>query len=164
MSQRPGAPPTGTPASTYKRILVPLDGSRAAEAGLREAIRLAAGNPDATIRLLHVLEPLPPLQGMEVIITETLIDNMTSFGEKILQKARAAVESRGLRAETVFRRKPPQRAAEGITAEIRKWKADIVVMGTHGRRGLSRVVLGSDAETVVRMAAVPVVLVRADPA
>jgi nucleotide-binding universal stress UspA family protein len=150
-------------AAPYKRILVPLDGSRAAEAGLREAIRLASGNRDATIRLLHVLEPLPALQGMEVIITEALLDNMTGFGEKILQNARAVVETRGIRAETVFRKKPPQRAADGIAAEIRRWKADIVVMGTHGRRGLTRVVLGSDAEMVVRMAAVPVVLVRGDP-
>ena len=150
-------------AARYKRILVPLDGSRAAEAGLQEAIRLASGNRDATIRLLHVLEPLPALQGMEVIITEALLDNMTGFGEKILQNARAVVESRGIRAETVFRKKPPQRAADGIAAEIRRWKADIVVMGTHGRRGLTRIVLGSDAEMVVRMAAVPVVLVRGDP-
>ena len=140
---------------------MPIDGSRAAEAGVREAIRLASAHRDATIRLLHVLEPLPPLQGMEVIITETLLANMTSFGEKILQDARAIVESHGIRAETVFRKRPLQRAADGITAEIRKWKADIVVLGTHGRRGLSRVVLGSDAEMVVRMAAVPVVLIRA---
>jgi nucleotide-binding universal stress UspA family protein len=74
MGQRSGAPA----ASTYKRILVPIDGSRG-----------------ATIRLLHVLEPLPALQGMEVIITETLLDNMTSFGEKILQNAQAIVESHG---------------------------------------------------------------------
>ena len=145
----------------YKRILVPIDGSRAAEAGLREAVRLASGSRDATIRLLHVLEPLPALQGMEVIITDALLDNMTSFGEKILQNALAIVESHGIRAETVFRRKSPQRAADGIMAEIRKWKADVVVMGTHGRRGLSRVVLGSDAEMVVRMSSVPVVLIRA---
>lgn len=159
MGQRSGAPA----ASSYKRILVPIDGSRAAEAGLREAMKLASGSRGATIRLLHVLEPLPALQGMEVIITDTLLDNMTSFGEKILHNARAMVESHGIRAETVFRKKPLQRAADGITAEIRKWKADVVVMGTHGRRGLSRVVLGSDAETVVRMSNVPVVLVRADP-
>ena len=159
MGQRSGAPA----ASSYKRILVPIDGSRAAEGGLREAIRLASGSRGATIRLLHVLEPLPALQGMEVIITDTLLDNMTSFGEKILHNARAMVESHGIRAEAVFRKKPLQRAADGITAEIRKWKADVVVMGTHGRRGLSRVVLGSDAETVVRMSNVPVVLVRADP-
>jgi nucleotide-binding universal stress UspA family protein len=52
-------------------------------------------------------------------------------------------------------------AAEAILRDARKWGADLIVMGTHGRRGLRRVVLGSDAEQVVRMSKVPVLLVRA---
>lgn len=145
----------------YKRLLVPIDGSPAAEAGLREAIKLASARPDSTIRLLHVLEPLPALQGMEVIITGPLLRNMTAFGEKILENARALVEKSGVRAETVFRRRPQKRAADGIEREARRWKADVIVMGTGGRRGISRAVLGSDAEMVVRAATTPVVLVRA---
>ena len=144
----------------YRKILVPIDGSRTSELGLREAIRLGACDKRATIRLLHVLEPLPALQGMEVAVTEELITNMLQFGDKILKKAKALVEGSGLRAETVFLKKSQQRAADGIAAEARRWKADIIVMGTHGRRGLSRVVLGSDAEAAVRSAAVPVLLVR----
>ena len=54
----------------YKRILVPIDGSRTAAAGLREAIRLASGAAGTTIRLLHVMDPLPAVQGMEAIITD----------------------------------------------------------------------------------------------
>jgi nucleotide-binding universal stress UspA family protein len=145
----------------YKRILVPVDGSPAAAAGLREAIKLASARPDSTIRLLHVLEPLPALQGMEVIITGTLLRNMTAFGEKVLKDARALVERHGIRAEAVFQKRSQKRAADGIVREARRWKADAVVMGTHGRRGISRAVLGSDADMVVRDVAVPVVLVRA---
>jgi nucleotide-binding universal stress UspA family protein len=145
----------------YKRILVPVDGSPAAAAGLREAIKLASARPDSTIRLLHVLEPLPALQGMEVIITGALLRNMTAFGEKVLRDARALVERHGIRAETVFQKRAQKRAADGIVREARRWKADAVVMGTHGRRGFSRAVLGSDADMVVRDITVPVVLVRA---
>lgn len=145
----------------YKRLLVPVDGSPAAEAGLREAIKLASASRGSTIRLLHVLEPLPALQGMEVVITGALLKNMTAFGEKVLENARALVERNGVRAETVFQRRSQKRAADGIAREARRWKADVIVMGTHGRRGFSRAVLGSDADMVVRDATAPVVLVRA---
>ena len=145
----------------YKRILVPIDGSPAAEAGLREAIKLASASSGSTVRLLHVLEPLPALQGMEVVITRPLLKNMTAFGEKVLKNAGALVEKGGVRAETMFQRRSHRRAADGIVREARRWKADVIVMGTHGRRGFSRAVLGSDADMVVRDATVPVVLVRA---
>jgi nucleotide-binding universal stress UspA family protein len=52
------------------------------------------------------------------------------------------------------------RAADAIVEEAGKWKADVIVLGTHGRRGLRRALLGSDAEEVVRNASVPVLLVR----
>lgn len=145
----------------YRRILVPVDGSPAGEAGLREAVKLAAGRPRAAIRLVHVMEPLPALQGMEVIVTDALIRSLTGLGEKVLRNAKSFVERKGLRADTVFHRRAVQRAADGIVHEAKKWKADVIVMGTHGRRGLSRAVLGSDAESVVQAASVPVVLVRA---
>jgi nucleotide-binding universal stress UspA family protein len=144
----------------YKRILVPIDGSVAADAGLREAIKLASAQRGATIRLLHILEPLPALQGMEVIITGALLKNMTAFGEKILKDAKARVERKGIRAETVFQKRSQKRAADGIEREARRWKPDVIVMGTNGQRGLSRAILGSDAELVAGSASVPVVLVR----
>jgi nucleotide-binding universal stress UspA family protein len=52
-------------------------------------------------------------------------------------------------------------AADAIVAEAKKWKADLIVMGTHGRRGVRRLVMGSDAEQVLRETPVPVLLVRA---
>lgn len=144
----------------YKRILVPVDGSRTATAGLREAIRLVSGTRGATIRLVHVMNPLPTMQGMEATITQQVLDNLESFGRQVLKKAAALVESRGARAQTVFLERFQGGAANAIVAEAKKCKADVIVMGTHGRRGLTRVVMGSDAETVVRMAPVPVLLVK----
>lgn len=145
----------------YKRILVPIDGSVGAEAGLREAIKLASGKRGSTIRLLHVLEPLPALQGREVPVTGALRKNMTALGEKILKDAKTRVERKGIRAETVFQRRVQRRAADGIEREARSWKPDIIVMGTNGQRGLTRPMLGSDAEAVAHAANVPILLVRA---
>lgn len=145
----------------YKRILVPIDGSVAADAGLREAIKLASARRGATIRLLHVLEPLPALQGMEMVITGPLLKNMTAFGEKILENAKALAKRNGIRAETVFQNRSQKRAADGILREARSWEPDLIVMGTNGQRGLSRAVLGSDTETVARAVTVPILLVRA---
>lgn len=145
----------------YKRILVPIDGSVAADAGVREAIKLASARRGATLRLLHVLEPLPALQGMETIITGPLLKNMTAFGEKILKDAKTRLERKGIRVETVFQKRSQKRAAEGIVREARRWKPDVIVMGTNGQRALSQAVLGSDAETVARAVTMPILLVHA---
>src|SRR5688572_19278341 len=145
----------------YKRILVPIDGSVAADAGLREAIKLASARRGATIRLLHVLEPVPALKGMKTIITGPLLKNMTLLGENILMNAKALVERHGIRVETVFQRKSQKRAAEGIERESRSWKPDLIVMGTNGQRGLNHESLGSDAEAVARSVTSPILLVRA---
>src|SRR5688572_30420195 len=104
----------------YKRILVPIDGSVAADAGLREAIKLASARRGATIRLLHVLEPLPALQGMEMVITGPLLKNMTTFGKKILENAKALAKRNGIRAETMFQNRSQKRAADGILREARE--------------------------------------------
>lgn len=144
----------------YQRILVPIDGSPTAAAGLREAIRLASGNKGAAIRLLHVMNPLPIMSGMEAVITDQLLDNLEAFGQKILKNAGAQAARAGIRAQTVFQKRFSGGAADAIVSEARKWKADVIIMGTHGRRGLTRVVMGSDAESVVRTSPVPVLLVR----
>ena len=144
----------------HKRILVPVDGSRTATAGLQEAIRLASGNAEATIQLLHVMDPLPAMQGMEAMITDQLLENMEAFGKKVLKNAKALVQRHGIGVDTVFQRKTLGRTSDAIVKQAAKWRADMIVMGTHGRRGISRLVMGSDAEGVVRSSPVPVLLVR----
>ena len=144
----------------YNRILVPIDGSRTAAAGLREAIRLASGNTRATIRLLHVMDPLPAMQGMELLITDQLIENMEQFGARVLKDAKSLVQRHGIGVDTVFQKQALGRTSDAIVRHARKWRADLIVMGTHGRRGVSRIVLGSDAEAVLRTAPAPVLLVR----
>jgi nucleotide-binding universal stress UspA family protein len=144
---------------SYRRILVPVDGSGTAAAGLDEAIGLAISH-GAEMCLLHVREKLPALQGMEVLIERRLIENLTQLGRKVLAAAGSEAKRRGIAARTVLRRSPRESIAGAIVAEAKAWRADLIVMGTHGRRGVGRLVLGSTAEAVLRLAPAPVLLVR----
>jgi len=77
-----------------------------------------------------------------------------------LAKARALAEKSGVSASTTLRETLAGPAADPIVREARRIGADLIVMGTHGHRGVRRLVMGSDAEQVVRTAQVPVLLVR----
>jgi nucleotide-binding universal stress UspA family protein len=144
----------------YQRILVPVDGSRTATCGLREAIRLAKGH-DTTLRLLHVIDRLPLLQGMEPpVIIEELLRSAERAGHAVLEAGAALAAKHSVQAQTIMRKPPRGRVADTILDEARKWKAGLIVMGTHGRRGVRHLLLGSDAESVVRAARAPVLLVR----
>jgi nucleotide-binding universal stress UspA family protein len=148
----------------YKRILVPVDGSPTSSRGLREAIRLAGGR-DTALRLLHVVDRLPLTQGMEPpAIIEELLRSAERAGRAALEAGAALAAKSGIQAQTVMRKPPRGRVADAILDEARKWRAELIVMGTHGRRGVRHLLLGSDAESVVRAARAPVLLVRAPEA
>jgi nucleotide-binding universal stress UspA family protein len=68
----------------------------------------------------------------------------------------------GLKAESIILEIMGGRAADSIVAEANAWGADLIVLGTHGRRGAKRLVMGSDAEEIVRTTPIPVLLVRSD--
>ena len=78
----------------------------------------------------------------------------------VLSNAEGRVRERGLSAEAVLQECWGRRASDVIIEQAEQWPADLIVMGTHGRRGLHRLALGSDAEKVARGAPVPVLLVR----
>ena len=71
-------------------------------------------------------------------------------GKKLLARAEAKVRKRGIEVDTVLLETVGRRVADLIIKQAKKWRADLIVLGTHGRRGLSRVVMGSDAELVLR--------------
>jgi nucleotide-binding universal stress UspA family protein len=81
-------------------------------------------------------------------------------GEAALKEAENIVKQNGLHSESVMLETAIDNTGELIVKQAVDWPADVIVMGTHGRRGLSRLVLGSNAEYVLRHAAVPVLLVR----
>lgn len=145
----------------YTRILVPTDGSSTARKALEEAARLArltGGN----IRLLHVLDPLEHLAGLETasVYMQDLLPTLEQAGEELLAKAKSDPAVAGVAVETELSESPGARVSEVIVDRAKSWGADLIVLGTHGRRGIERVMLGSDAEQVVRIAPVPVLLVR----
>ena len=82
-------------------------------------------------------------------------------GSELLRKALAQVRRSGLKCTSVLLEAQTGPAADLIVRQARKSGADLIVIGTHGRRGLRRLIMGSDAEQVVRSAPVPVMLVRA---
>ena len=145
----------------YKRILVPIDGSPTSGRGLREAIGFAKAQK-ARLQLVHVVDVHNAmLAGMASGDTvRDLAAALNERGRSLLEKAAARVRQSGLRCETVLLESLTGPAAEPIVRQARKWRADLIVIGTHGRRGLKRLVMGSDAEQIVRNAPAPVMLVR----
>jgi nucleotide-binding universal stress UspA family protein len=148
--------------SAYRKILVAVDGSRASDKGLREAMRLAKAE-GARLYLMHVVDEYPAFAAIDGMMAGApgadLVPALREGGKKVLAKAKAAAQKAGVPATTVLREALGP-AAYPIVREAKKLGADLIVVGTHGRRGVRRLVMGSDAEQVVRTASVPVLLVR----
>lgn len=145
----------------YERILVPLDGGTTSECGLREAIALATLTR-GQLHLLHVVDAYPII--VEIAAIKSAAEYRLSLiqaGETMLQKAFDAARQAGVDADMVVRDVVHQPVAEAIIEEATKSGCGLIVMGSHGRRGLTRWTLGSDAERVVRASPVPVLVVRA---
>ena len=149
----------------YTRILVPVDGSPTSNHGLAEAIRLAKLT-QAQLRLIHVVDelsfamPMDAYAGYAGYSLTVLRENAT----RLLESAKAQVEAAGLKADTVLYDNFEGSVYELVTKEAAEWPADLIVLGTHGRRGVGRVLMGSSAENILRYANVPVLLVRAPEA
>ena len=145
----------------YQRILVPVDGSETSRRGLEEAIKLSKAL-NASIRLVHIIDDTPLALNPETgVAAAPLVADFAEAGKEIVEEARAFAAAQGVQVETVLHENFIGRVAERILEEARKCGAELIVMGTHGRRGIRHAVLGSDAEAVVRGASVPVLLVRA---
>ncbi|MBS0421224.1 MAG: universal stress protein [Proteobacteria bacterium] len=143
----------------YKKVLVPVDGSETAERGLQEAIRLAV-DQGARIRIVHVVDEFVMVSPYAVV-TENVIEGLCISGKSVLASALETVQRAGVAADTQLIEAFGTAAGELIVKAANDWAADIIVCGTHGRRGLRRIVLGSDAEYLVRHTPVALLLVRA---
>src|SRR5262245_1145676 len=147
----------------YKRILVPVDGSGASDRGLKEAIRLAKVQR-ASVCLLHVVDKSVITQHVEGgAVIDHLLESLRSGGRKVIGSAEGLVRKAGLKPKSILIENFLRSVADVIVEQARKFRADVIVMGTHGRRGITRMVLGSAAEGVVRNSHVPVLLVRGTP-
>jgi nucleotide-binding universal stress UspA family protein len=146
----------------YKKLLVPVDGSVPSVLGLKEAIKLAKSH-GSELQLVHVVNELI-LTGAETppVYMDKVVDSLHAEGKAILDDAARVVRDHALEPQTVLLESIGGRAADLIVEQAKKWNAELIVMGTHGRRGLRRLTLGSDAELVVRSSPVPVLLVRTE--
>jgi len=148
--------------SAYRKILVAVDGSPASGKGLREAIRLARAER-AKLFILHVVDEFQAFAAMDGLVGlpgADLLSALREGGKRILAKAVGIALKQKIKPKGILREMLSGPAAYPIVREARKLRADLIVLGTHGRRGVRRLVLGSDAEQVVRTASVPVLLVR----
>jgi nucleotide-binding universal stress UspA family protein len=89
-----------------------------------------------------------------------IVEALREAGKKVLARAAAEAKKLGVKAKTVLAENLAGRVADVIVRQAKRQRSDLIVIGTHGRRGLSRMVMGSDAELVVRYAPAPVLLVR----
>ena len=149
----------------YQNILVPIDGSATSAKGLAEAIRLAS-HEKARLHIINVVDDMLLAQNYEVFDASgagDFLDALRATGRRTLAGAASEATAAGVTADTTLVESHGARVADAIVGYSKKCKADLIVMGTHGRRGLSRVVLGSDAESVLRETSVPILLIRPHP-
>ena len=140
----------------YKKILVPTDGSEPSNAALQEALKFAKTLGSA-VRIVYVWEP------MSYILAEGPVDlsaAMRREGQVILDGAAAKAREAGVSAEIALVEAADRRVPAAIAEEAVRAQSDLILMGTHGRRGFEHLVLGSVAEGVLRRASVPVLLLR----
>ncbi len=145
----------------YAHILIAVDDSATSNRALQEAIRLAQ-DQHAALRIVYVADTLA-LQGAAPLADAAESEQAwREIGDVILERARAVAAGAGVSAETALLETEDveDRVAQAITGEARRWGADLLIAGTHGRGGLKHMIMGSVAEGIVRHAPVPVMLVR----
>ncbi|OIR08633.1 stress response protein NhaX [mine drainage metagenome] len=145
----------------YSKILVAVDGSDISTHALKQAIALAR-NLKAQLRIVHVVDmgwfPIAPELDVDI---RMLSAARHGVGESIIAAARDSARQEGFEAETVLLETdtPVQHVAEAIAQEALRWQAGMMVLGTHGRRGFKRLILGSVAELTARRSELPVLLI-----
>ncbi|HEX7012774.1 MAG TPA: universal stress protein [Steroidobacteraceae bacterium] len=147
----------------YRKILVAVDGSAPSLRGLMEAIGLAKAM-GSQLRLVHVVnEYIDGVYGPGAMYYDHVLAALREAGAGVLKRAVRIVQEAGLEPEHKLIEIVGGRVADQVVKEATDWPADLIVLGTHGRRGLKRLALGSDAELVLRRSPVPVLLVREEP-
>lgn len=145
----------------YPKILVPVDDSPTSDAGLNEAIRLGK-LCGSQLRLIHIVEKLPYFAETAVyeIDPKALVTDIAAEAELLLARLADRVRAEGLGVDTRLVASGGHQVDAYVNEQAKAWPADLVVLGTHGRRGVERILGGSVAEQVVRHADMPVLLVR----
>jgi nucleotide-binding universal stress UspA family protein len=146
----------------YKRILVATDGSTLSKKAVRNAIDLAAA-VGADLVALYVV-PRYPVSYFEGGVTISMEDvertekQWSDKGQAVVDAVQQAAQAEGIKAKAVVVRS--DLIAESIISAVKKHKCDLVVMASHGRKGIKRVLLGSETQHVLTHSTVPVLVLR----
>lgn len=144
----------------FKKILCPFDGSDTSTKGLNEAIKLAKFC-QAKLSVLHIVDCFYPfLDGIELTNFNQVLEAMRERGKSILEQAKSLAQKEGLDIEVELAETMSNKVADVIVNQAKAWQADLIVLGTHGHRGINHFLLGSDAEAVVRNSSVPVLTLK----
>ena len=138
----------------FERILIPVDGSEPARDAAQLGIDLAVEH-DATVHGLYVVEPVTVTEGG----AGQVIEAMQETGNEIVSDLAEQAEEKGLQVETDVKTGVAHRE---ILDYAEANDIDLMVVGTHGRTGIGRYLLGSVTEKIVRLSDVPVLTVRPD--
>ena len=147
----------------YRRILVAIDGSSSSNKAISAALEMASySGGKSVIALIHVLDEMAYLTGLDPYAGQSysVTSLMREAGGKILADGLKIVQAAGVLGETVLVDRLGERLAESVAAKAVAWDASLVVVGTHGRRGVGRMLMGSGAEQIIRLAPCPVLVVR----
>jgi nucleotide-binding universal stress UspA family protein len=137
---------------TYERVLVPTDGSDIAERAVDHAVAIADAF-DGELHALSVVDVAAAGGEMDMVPTASVIEALTERGEAAVEAVAEDGSDAGIEVVTEVQQGFP---GSGVLRYAREHEVDIVVMGTHGRTGLGRVLLGSTTERLVRRAEMPV--------
>jgi len=146
----------------YKKILVATDGSTLSKKAVRSAIELA-GTLGAELLALYVV-PRYPVSYFEGGVTVSTADiartekQWADRGQAVVDAVRDAAIAAGVKAKATITRS--DLVAEAILSNVKKNKCDLVVMASHGRKGLKRILLGSETQHVLTHSSVPVLVLR----
>jgi nucleotide-binding universal stress UspA family protein len=145
----------------YQRILVPIDGSGTSNRALAAALDLAK-TLGGRVRLVHVMSESAYLTGYDPYggSGAAMYEAVRKAADQIVADGARIAAAAGVEADSIMVDKSGERLGETIANAVKLWSADLVVVGTHGRRGLGRVLLGSGAEQIIRDAPVPVLVIR----
>ncbi len=145
----------------YHRILIPVDGSGTSDLAVQEAIKIAQDQQQTQLRFVHVVEEARVFwYGEGYFDITSLQAALREAGKNILGKAETLAQQAGITSQTKLLEADGARTARVIVEEAESWPADVIVMGTHGRRGFDHLIFGSVAEGVVRIVPIPILLIR----
>ncbi|MCP3017711.1 universal stress protein [Cupriavidus basilensis] len=147
----------------YQRILLAVDGSRSSELALTQAITVAKAT-GSEVKVLFVADDNDVFFTAGSYDPRKLMEGILAAGRDALAAAATRLADAGVPHSTLILEKPvsPGQISTTIVEQADRWNADLIVIGTHGRRGFRRLVMGSVSEGVVHKSNKPVLMVRSE--